>query len=224
MRTLSRVTVSLVALFAASRADAAFINYSAKEINVKIVYAGPASAGLRENLDYIYAKTNPEAKGKMIELSTEENGHVLFYDFLPLALGEIRGFKVRFHLYAAVGKSGPATRKLVLKGVDGVIFVADCNPDQAGATLAAWKELHTAIAALGYDPKTVAITVQLDHRDLPNATSVEGMRKLLGLDETRPTVEAAVSKGIGVFDVLKSSAKQVLHQMRDAANSPPPKN
>jgi hypothetical protein len=223
MRTLASITVSLVALFSASRADADFIDYAKKEINVKMVYVGPASAGLRENIDYIYARTNDQARGKLLQFSGGD-GEVITYDFLPLAMGSIRGFQVRFHLFTALRKSGPASRKLALKGVDGVIFVADCDPAQAGATLAAWKELHKMIAGYGLDPKALPITVQLDHRDLPNATSVDGMRQLLGLDETRPTVEAVAAKGIGVFDALKSSTKQVLIQIKRNAEKAAPKN
>ena len=112
-----------------------FINYSSREINCKIVYYGPGLCGKTTNLQYVYAKTNPEAKGKMISLATETE-RTLFFDFLPLSLGEIRGFRTRFHLYTVPGQVFyDASRKLILKGVDGVIFVADC-----GRSWAAWLE------------------------------------------------------------------------------------
>ncbi len=199
-------------LFAAS-ARASFINYTSKEISCKVVYYGPPTAGLHENLAYIYARTNPDAKGKMIALGTATEKTEL-YDFLPLQLGEIRGFKVRFNLYTTPGKADyNASRVLLLKGVDGVIFVADSDPKQLAATLASWAELKVNLAKLGYDWQQLPIVIQLDHRDLPNAMSVAELEKALGVTN-QPMYEAVARTGVGVFDTLKALAKKVLTALK----------
>jgi len=202
----------LVALLAAP-AGASFINYSAREINVKVVYYGPPGAGLHENLAYIYSRTNPEAKGKMIALKTEGET-TEFFDFLPLALGEIRGFKVRFHLYTTPGRQDyEASRKLILKGADGVVFVADATRAQKAATLTSWKGLQTNLAALGYDWQKMPLVVQLNHRDRPDAMSADEIKEMLGVS-TQPTFEADSATGAGVFDSLKAVAKLVLTALK----------
>ena len=128
-----------------------FINYSSREINCKIVYYGPGLCGKTTNLQYVYAKTNPEAKGKMISLATETE-RTLFFDFLPLSLGEIRGFKTRFHLYTVPGQVFyDASRKLILKGVDGVVFVADSQIERMEANLESVENLRVNLAEQGYD-------------------------------------------------------------------------
>ncbi len=128
-----------------------FINYSSREINCKIVYYGPGLCGKTTNLQYIYNKTNPELKGKMISLATETE-RTLFFDFLPLALGEIRGFKTRFHLYTVPGQVFyDASRKLILKGVDGVVFVADCQIERMEANVESVENLRLNLAEQGYD-------------------------------------------------------------------------
>jgi signal recognition particle receptor subunit beta len=204
--------MAALALFASS-AHASFINYALKEINCKIVYYGPATAGLHENLAYIYARTNPDAKGKTIALRTAIEKTESF-EFLPLSLGEIRGFKVRLQLYTTPGKAGyNASRVLLLKGVDGVIFVADSDPKQLAATLASWAELKTNLATLGYDWQQMPIVIQLDHRDLKNAMSVAELEKALGVTN-EPIYEAVARTGVGVFDTLKALAKKVLTALK----------
>ena len=127
-----------------------FINYMAREINCKIVYYGPGLCGKTTNLQYIYERTNPDAKGKMISLATETE-RTLFFDFLPLSLGEIRGFKTRFHLYTVPGQVFyDASRKLILKGVDGVIFVADSQMERLEANQESVENLRTNLAEQGY--------------------------------------------------------------------------
>jgi signal recognition particle receptor subunit beta len=194
-------------------AHASFINYSSREINVKVVYYGPPSAGLHDNLAYIYSRTNPEAKGKMIALKTEDET-TEFFDFLPLSLGEIRGFKVRFHLYTTPGRQGyDASRKLILKGADGIVFVADAARAQKAATLASWKGLQANLAALGYDWQKMPLVVQLDHRGQPDALSTSEIKEMLGVS-TQPTFEAESATGVGVFDSLKAVAKLVLTALK----------
>ena len=159
-----------------------FINYMAREINCKIVYYGPGLCGKTTNLQYIYERTNPDAKGKMICLATETE-RTLFFDFLPLSLGEIRGFKTRFHLYTVPGQVFyDASRKLILKGVDGVIFVADCQIERLEANQESLDNLRTNLAEQGYSLEKLPYVIQYNKRDLPNAVEVAELRELLNPD------------------------------------------
>src|ERR1700716_1984844 len=153
-----------------------FINYSSREINCKIVYYGPGLCGKTTNLQYIYANTNQQAKGKMISLATETE-RTLFFDFLPLSLGEIRGFKTRFHLYTVPGQVFyDASRKLILKGVDGVVFVADSQVERMEANIESLENLSVNLAEQGYDFNKIPAVVQYNKRDLPNIMSLEELR------------------------------------------------
>jgi signal recognition particle receptor subunit beta len=190
-----------------------FINYSSREINCKIVYYGPGLCGKTTNLQYVYAKTNPEAKGKMISLATETE-RTLFFDFLPLSLGEIRGFKTRFHLYTVPGQVFyDASRKLILKGVDGVVFVADSQIERMEANLESVENLRVNLAEQGYDLDKVPYVVQYNKRDLPNIATVEELRRLLN-PRNVPEYQAVAPTGVGVFDTLKAVAKQVLTELK----------
>src|ERR1700681_5004898 len=156
-----------------------FINYMAREINCKLVYYGPGLCGKTTNLQYIYERTNPEHKGKMISLATETE-RTLFFDFLPLSLGEIRGFKTRFHLYTVPGQVFyDASRKLILKGVDGVIFVADSQVERMDANQEAIDNLDANLKTQGYDLNSIPFVVQYNKRDLPSAAPVDELRELL---------------------------------------------
>ena len=189
-----------------------FINYASREINCKIVYYGPGLCGKTTNLQYIYDKTNPGAKGKLISLATETD-RTLFFDFLPLELGTVRGFKTRFHLYTVPGQVFyDASRKLILKGVDGVIFVADSQLERMDANVEAIDNLETNLKAQGYDLKTIPYVLQLNKRDLPNVSSVDEMVKLMR-KKGEPVFEAVAAKGIGVFETLKGVAKLVLQEL-----------
>ena len=189
-----------------------FINYSSREINCKIVYYGPGLCGKTTNLHYIYKKTNPDSKGKMISLATETE-RTLFFDFLPLALGEIRGFKTRFHLYTVPGQVFyDASRKLILKGVDGVIFVADSQVERMDANVESIDNLQINLKAQGYELTTMPYVLQLNKRDLPNVVPVDEMVKQLR-KKGEPVFEAVASKGAGVFETLKGVAKLVLQEL-----------
>ncbi len=189
-----------------------FINYSSREINCKIVYYGPGLCGKTTNLQYIYNKTNPEAKGKMISLATETE-RTLFFDFLPLSLGEIRGFKTRFHLYTVPGQVFyDASRKLILKGVDGTVFVADSQIERMEANLESLENLRTNLAEQGYDLDKIPFVLQYNKRDLPNAATTEELRRLLNPRQV-PDFEASATRGDGVFDTLKAIAKLVLQEL-----------
>jgi signal recognition particle receptor subunit beta len=190
-----------------------FINYSSREINCKIVFYGPGLCGKTTNLQWIYKKTNPDSKGKMISLATETE-RTLFFDFLPLALGEIRGFKTRFHLYTVPGQVFyDASRKLILKGVDGVVFVADSQVERMEANIESIENLRINLAEQGYDLDKVPFIVQYNKRDLPNVVPVDEMRKALN-PRTVPDFEAVASEGTGVFDTLKAIAKLVIMELK----------
>ena len=190
-----------------------FINYAAREINCKIVYYGPGLCGKTTNIQYIYDKTNPQAKGKLISLATETD-RTLFFDFLPLDLGTIKGFKTRFHLYTVPGQVFyDASRKLILKGVDGVIFVADSQEARMEANIESIKNLEANLQAQGYELEKVPYVLQLNKRDLPTAIPTDEMVHVLRY-KNEPVFEAVAFKGIGVFDTLKAAAKQVLIELK----------
>ena len=193
-----------------------FINYSSREINCKIVYYGPGLCGKTTNLQYVYARTTPEAKGKMISLATETE-RTLFFDFLPLSLGEIRGFKTRFHLYTVPGQVFyDATRKLILKGVDGVVFVADCQIERMEANLESVENLRINLSEQGYDLNRIPYVVQYNKRDLPNVATVDELRRLIN-PRGVPEFQAIAPTGVGVFDTLKQVAKLVLTELKRGA-------
>jgi len=190
-----------------------FINYSSREINCKIVYYGPGLCGKTTNLQYIYNKTNPAAKGKMISLATETE-RTLFFDFLPLSLGDIRGFKTRFHLYTVPGQVFyDASRKLILKGVDGVVFVADSQIERMEANIESLENLRTNLTEHGYDLDKIPYVVQYNKRDLANAAPLDELKTLLN-PTTVPDFEACAVSGEGVFDTLKAVAKLVLQELK----------
>ena len=190
-----------------------FINYSSREINCKIVYYGPGLCGKTTNLQYIYANTNQNAKGKMISLATETE-RTLFFDFLPLSLGEIRGFKTRFHLYTVPGQVFyDASRKLILKGVDGVVFVADSQAARMEANLESLRNLELNLKEQGYELKAIPYVLQFNKRDLPTALPAEEMKRQLHF-KGEPIFEAIAAKGTGVFETLKTIAKMVLLELR----------
>ena len=191
-----------------------FINYASREINCKIVYYGPGLCGKTTNLQFIYEKTNPNSKGKLISLATETD-RTLFFDFLPLELGNVRGFKTRFHLYTVPGQVFyDASRKLILKGVDGVIFVADSQRERMDANAESLRNLEQNLKVQGYDIRNIPYVLQLNKRDLPSAVPVEEMKAKLCIDR-EPVLEAiaASEEGIGVFDTLKAVAKLVLQDL-----------
>jgi signal recognition particle receptor subunit beta len=190
-----------------------FINYSTREINCKIVYYGPGLCGKTTNLQFIYKRTKPEAKGKMISLATETE-RTLFFDFLPLSLGDIRGFKTRFHLYTVPGQVFyDASRKLILKGVDGVVFVADSQVERLDANVESMDNLKTNLEEQGYNFQTIPMVIQYNKRDLPNISTVSELRSLLNA-RSAPDYEAVAATGDGVFETLKSVAKLVLVELK----------
>lgn len=185
------------------------INYASREINCKIVYYGPGLGGKTTNLEYIYNKVMPETRGKLISLATETE-RTLFFDFLPVDLGSIRGFRVRFHLYTVPGQVYyNASRKLILKGVDGVVFVADSQLERMDANVESMHNLYENLGEYGYELRRIPFVVQYNKRDLPNAAPVEELEGALNPDRV-PCFEAVAVRGIGVFDTLKAVSKVVI--------------
>jgi signal recognition particle receptor subunit beta len=193
-----------------------FINYVAREINCKIVYYGPGLGGKTTNLQYVYQITDSDNKGKMISLATETE-RTLFFDFLPIDLGQIRGFRTRFHLYTVPGQVFyDASRKLILRGVDGIVFVADSQEERLDANLESISNLVLNLKEHGFDLSKIPYALQLNKRDLPNTLPVEDLKQQL-LVKGEPVFEAVATQGIGVLDTLKAVARQVLVELRKSA-------
>ena len=188
-------------------------NHATREMTAKIVYYGPGLCGKTTNLQYIYDRTNPAAKGKLISLATETD-RTLFFDFLPLDLGSIRGFTTRFHLYTVPGQVFyDASRKLILKGVDGVVFVADSQPSMVESTRESFANLIENLEQNQLDPNDIPIVIQFNKRDLPTAMPADDMYRRLNV-KREPTFEAVATTGAGVFDTLKAVARQVLMDLK----------
>jgi len=195
-----------------------FINYAAREINCKIVYYGPGLGGKTTNIHWIHEKTRTESKGKLISLATETD-RTLFFDFLPIELGTIRGFRTRFHLYTVPGQVFyDASRKLILKGVDGVVMVADSQEMRQDANIEAVENLKLNLRQNGYELADLPYVLQINKRDLPSAMPVELMTRELRCGD-EPIFEAVAVRGHGVFDTLKAIIKLVLADLRSGAKS-----
>jgi len=191
------------------------INYSSREINCKVVYYGPGLGGKTTNIQYVYEKLAPETKGKLVTLATEMD-RTLFFDFLPLELGEVKGFKTRFHLYTVPGQVYyNASRKLILRGVDGIVFVADSSEARFDANIEALYNLHDNLKEYDLSLDEIPFVIQWNKRDMPDAIPVDELNKELN-PEGYENFEAVAVNGVGVFDTLKCVAKQVLRQLQTA--------
>ncbi len=185
------------------------INYASREINCKIVYYGTGLGGKTTNLEYIYSRVNPDMKGKMISLATETE-RTLFFDFLPIDLGEVRGFKTRFHLYTVPGQVYyNASRRLILKGVDGLVFVADSQATRAEANIESMHNLYDNLETYGYDLETIPFAIQYNKRDMPNVLSPEELRAQIN-PVSVPDFEGIAIEGKGVFETLSCVSKLVI--------------
>lgn len=188
------------------------INYASREINCKVVYYGSGLGGKTTNLEYVYSRVNPDTKGKMISLATETE-RTLFFDFLPIDLGEIRGFKTRFHLYTVPGQVYyNASRRLILKGVDGLIFVADSQRSRLEANIEAMHNLYENMESYGYDIETIPFVIQYNKRDLPDIMSPEELRSVLNPMGV-PDLKAVAIEGEGVFQTLSAVSKLVVKSL-----------
>ena len=195
-----------------------FVNYHTKEINCKIVYYGPGLGGKTTNIQYVYQKTASNNKGQMVTLNTE-NERTLFFDFLPLDLGTIRGFKTRFHLYTVPGQVFyEASRKLILRGVDGIVFVADSQVDKMEANIESFEGLKKNLAEQGHDISKIPLVMQWNKRDLPNIVSEMDLEKKIN-EIGVPSYNATAIKGDGVFETLKTISKLVLLNIKGGLDS-----
>jgi len=188
------------------------INYASREINCKIVYYGTGLGGKTTNLEYIYSRVNPDTKGKMISLATESE-RTLFFDFLPIDLGEVRGFKTRFHLYTVPGQVYyNASRRLILKGVDGLVFVADSQASRAEANIEAMHNLYENLETYGYELDKIPFAIQYNKRDMPNILPVTELRAQINPMGV-PDFEATAVEGKGVFETLSCVSKLVVQSL-----------
>jgi signal recognition particle receptor subunit beta len=190
----------------------AFVNYSTREINVKVVYYGPGLSGKTTNLQHLYARAPAHAKGRLISLATETE-RTLFFDFLPMNLGTLRGFQVRFHIYTVPGQIFyEASRKLILKGVDGVVFVADSHPLRREANAESMADLHRNLAEYNLAIPRIPAVMQYNKRDLSDAVPLADLRSSLGHPEL-PEFQAVATRGVEVFATLKAVARGVLQNL-----------
>lgn len=193
-----------------------FINYNAKEIHCKVVYYGPSLGGKTTNLQWVYQQTAEDQKNQIMRLNTDIE-RTLFFDFLPVNIGEIRGFKTRFHLYTVPGQVVyDASRKLILKGLDGIIFVADSQIERMDENIESFKNLKINLEQQGYDIKEIPLVIQYNKRDLPNAASLPELRAALN-PYNAPEFEATANEGIGVFESLKSASKSIINVLKGGA-------
>lgn len=193
-----------------------FINYNAKEIHCKVVYYGPSLGGKTTNMQWIYAQTNPEMKSEL-EKSDTQTERTLFFDFLPIQMGDIQGFKTRLHLYTVPGQVVyDASRKLILKGLDGIIFVADSQKERMEENIESIKNLKINLDQQGYNIQEIPLIIQYNKRDLPNAASMGELRKALNLYNA-PEFEATANTGVGVLESLKTVSKSIITVLKGGA-------
>ncbi|HKL48462.1 MAG TPA: ADP-ribosylation factor-like protein [Desulfuromonadales bacterium] len=193
----------------------ALFNYAKREINAKIVYYGPGLCGKTTNIQYVHTKLNPDSRGKLLSLATQTD-RTLFFDFLPVELGEIRGFKTRFHLYTVPGQVFyNATRKMVLKGVDGIVFVADSQQGMTDANLESFQNLRENLEEYGLNLDEIPYVIQCNKRDLPGVMPLEEMGRQLNTARV-PLFGASALKGKGVLPTLTTICKMVLQKMQSS--------
>lgn len=197
------------------------VNYTTREITCKLVYYGPGRSGKTTNLQYIEAHLPEGSTGGMVSLATETD-RTLFFDFLPVELGEISGFRVKFQLYTVPGQVYyDSTRKLVLQGADGVVFVVDSQADRQDENVQAFRNLHDNLLELGMDPRELPICLQLNKRDLPNALQRAELEEALNF-RGLPCFEASASAGDGVFETLHGMSEMVLERISARIERPEP--
>lgn len=190
-----------------------FINYASKEINCKIVYVGAGLCGKTTNVQYIYEHTQQDHRGKLVSLSTE-NERTLFFDFLPLAVGDVRGYRTRFHLYTIPGQTFyEVSRQFILKGLDGIVFVVDSQAERMEANLEAYEQLGQSLEKQGYDLDKLPLVFQYNKRDLPEAVPVGELEATFNPTH-RPYFEAVASRGLGVMETLQEVSQAIIRELK----------
>lgn len=191
----------------------AVLNYAAKEITCKIVYCGPGLSGKTVNLQQIYKMVSPDRRGELVSLATETE-RTLFFDFLPLDLGTVQGFKLRFQLYTTPGQAlYEASRKLILRGVDGLVFVVDSQRSRLEENVRIFEALKRELAAVGYEFNNLPFVFQYNKRDLPDIVSVEELNEKLNPEGKYKYFEAVAIEGKGVMETLKAISQEVLFKL-----------
>lgn len=196
------------------------VNHARREIHLKVVYYGPGLGGKTTNLEFIHAKTRPELRGKLISLATESE-RTLFFDLLPVELGSFKGYQVRLHLCTVPGQiAHDRTRRLILRHVDGIVFVVDSQSFRVDDNLESIQNLADNLRLQGDAPDRLPMVVQYNKRDLPAALPVEELRERLGVPEHTPRFDAVAVKGVGVFETVKGILKTTLKIVGDPTEAP----
>lgn len=191
-----------------------FINYASKEVNCKIVYVGPGLSGKTTNVQYIYDNTQNESRGRFFAAGTSENERTLFFDFLPLGVGDIRGYKTRFHLYTIPGQTFyEISQQFILKGVDGIVFVADSQQERMEANIESYEQLQKNLELQGYDLQKIPLVFQYNKRDLPGVVTVKELERTFN-PMNRPNFEAVANRGEGVMETLQSISQLVIRELK----------
>lgn len=190
-----------------------FINYATKEVNCKVVYFGAGLCGKTTNIQYIYEHTQQDQRGKLVTLSVE-NERTLFFDFLPLAVGDVRGYKTRFHLYTIPGQTFYETsRQFILKGVDGIVFVADSQAERMEANLESFEELGSSLEKQGYDLGKLPVVLQYNKRDLQGIVSIAELQATFN-SMRKPYFEAVANRGQGVMETLQAVSQAIIRELK----------
>ena len=190
-----------------------FINYATKEINCKIVYFGPGLCGKTTNVQYIYEQTQADQRGKLVNLSTE-NERTLFFDFLPLSVGDVRGYQTRFHLYTIPGQTFyDVSRQFILKGVDGIVFVVDSQSGRMEANMESYESLEKTLELQGYEINKIPFVLQYNKRDVLDAVPVRELESTFN-SMKRPSFEAVANRGQGVMETLQSVSQLVIKELK----------
>lgn len=186
-----------------------FINWKMRELNLKIVYYGPALSGKTTSLEYIYNKTSPSVRGELVTLKTRED-RTIFFDFLQLTLGKIKGLTPKFNLYTVPGQvCYAATRKLTLQGVDGLVFVADSQMKRLADNIQSYRTMYQQLRELGLNPQSIPCVVQYNKRDLPRVAPVNLLDRYFSPNGT-PAIETVATDGTGIFESLKAAISSVV--------------
>ena len=197
-----------------------FVDHARKEIRFKVVYYGPGLGGKTTNLEQIHRRSRPEQRGKLIALNNEAE-RTLFFDFLPMELGRYKDYLVRVHLCTVPGQfAHDETRRLVLRHVDGIVFVVDSQHSRIADNVASIQNLETNLKLQGDNPTRMPTVVQFNKRDLPSAAGVATLRQSLKIPNGMPQVLAAAAAGQGVFETLKAIVKECLSLVEEPSKAP----
>jgi signal recognition particle receptor subunit beta len=190
-----------------------FINNPTKEINCKVVYFGAGLSGKTTNVQYIYEHTQSDMRGKLVTLSTE-NERTLFFDFLPLDVGQVRGYKTRFHLYTIPGQTFfEISREFIMKGIDGIVFVVDSQSERMEANIESFESLEKSLDRQGYDVSRLPLIFQYNKRDMPTSVSIQELQATFN-PTRKQYFEAVANRGEGVLETLQSISQLVIRELR----------